>query len=175
MSYFLVEEEKKIVHGGDQLYCIASLYAREYWMIYREPGFLAVVWFGPPPSPSPVSLSQSSCVSPDELNDGRGGGGLEKPNRTTARNCSTINYSMLPAPRPCLSLLLTVLLLNDDISGCLLLFFSPCIPTPPPHFCLPLAAPKRVPRSVYQTFLPLATGIATSMHVWSITAYVHAI
>ncbi len=48
---------------------------REYWMIYRGPGFLAAVWFGFPPSPfcgqQVVSLSQSFCVS---LNDGRRGG-----------------------------------------------------------------------------------------------------
>jgi hypothetical protein len=32
--------------------------AREYWMFYRGPGFVAVVWFGsspPPPPPSPGS------------------------------------------------------------------------------------------------------------------------
>jgi hypothetical protein len=47
-------------------------------MIYRGPGFLAVVWLAPSPPPFPVrqvvSLSQSSCVSPVELTDGRGGG-----------------------------------------------------------------------------------------------------
>jgi hypothetical protein len=47
-----------------------SLVLRQYQMIYRGPGFLAVVRFGssPPPLPSLVSqqivsLSQSSCVS----------------------------------------------------------------------------------------------------------------
>ncbi len=29
---------------------------REYWMIYRRPGFLAVVWFGPPRPSSPFLL-----------------------------------------------------------------------------------------------------------------------
>ncbi len=64
-----------------------TLQSREYWMIYRGPSFHAVLWFSisPPPAPHPfppstlhvVSLSQSSCVSPVELNDERGreGGG----------------------------------------------------------------------------------------------------
>ncbi len=52
-------------------------YTREYWMIYRGPGFLAVVWFGSSPTPFPphVSLSQSSCVTTVEHTDRRGGGG----------------------------------------------------------------------------------------------------
>jgi hypothetical protein len=60
---------------------------KEYWMIYRGPGFLAVVWFGsstmhPLSRQKFVSLSQSSCVSPVELTDGRGGleGVGEEPN-----------------------------------------------------------------------------------------------
>ncbi len=50
-------------------------------MIYSGQGFLAVVRFGSSPIPSPLSrkqavfLSQSTCVSPVELTDGRGGGG----------------------------------------------------------------------------------------------------
>jgi hypothetical protein len=58
---------------------------REYWMIYRRPGFFRSYDSAPsPPPPSPlscqqlVSLSQSSCVSLIELTDGkvgRGGGG----------------------------------------------------------------------------------------------------
>ncbi len=51
---------------------------REFRMIYREPGFLAVVWFGSSlhllPSLSCL-FSQPSCVSPVELAEGRGGGG----------------------------------------------------------------------------------------------------
>ncbi len=45
--------------------------SREYWMIYRGTGFLAVVWFGSSPTPlstlcpqQVVPLSLSSCVSP---------------------------------------------------------------------------------------------------------------
>ncbi len=55
-------------------------YSREYWMIYRGPGFLAIVDSAPrPPSPHLLpsatcfSFAQSSCVSPIELTDGRGG------------------------------------------------------------------------------------------------------
>jgi hypothetical protein len=62
-------------------------------MIYRGPGFLAVVRFGSSPNPLPlldqqvVSLSQSFCVLPVELTD-RGGGGRgagEELNHTMAR------------------------------------------------------------------------------------------
>jgi hypothetical protein len=50
-------------------------------MIYRGAGFLAVRRFGYSPTPSPLSrqqlvfLSQSSCVLPVELTEGRRGGG----------------------------------------------------------------------------------------------------
>jgi hypothetical protein len=50
-------------------------------MIYRGPGILAVVLSNSLPTPFPFSheqvvyLSQSFCVSPVELTDGRGGGG----------------------------------------------------------------------------------------------------
>ncbi len=33
---------------------------REYWMIYRRPAFLAVLWFGSYPTPSPLFGSKSS-------------------------------------------------------------------------------------------------------------------
>ncbi len=61
---------------------------REHCMFHSWLGFLAVVYFGPSPPPPPcqpffffgrvVSLSQSSCVSPVELTDGRGGGSGSK-------------------------------------------------------------------------------------------------
>ncbi len=63
---------------------------REYWMVYRGPGFLAVAWFGSSPAPSPlfrqqvVSLSHSSCVSPVDITYGGDGVG-EEPNHTIAR------------------------------------------------------------------------------------------
>jgi hypothetical protein len=65
-------------------------------MIYRGPDFLAVVRFGSSPSPIPslsrqqdVSLSQSSCVSPVEFANGRGGGclqGTKSYDRKTIKN-----------------------------------------------------------------------------------------
>jgi hypothetical protein len=62
-------------------------------MMYRGPGFLAVYDSAPRPHPPPscqqvVSLSQSSCVSPVELNNGgeEGKGRVdEEPNHTTAK------------------------------------------------------------------------------------------
>ncbi len=66
-----------------------ALRSREYWMIDRGPGSLAVVYFGSLPSPlsrqQVVSVSQSSCVSPVEQNDRRGRGVGEEPNHTTAK------------------------------------------------------------------------------------------
>ncbi len=53
---------------------------RDSWTIYRWPGFLAVVWIGSSPTPSPLSrqhvvcLSLSSSLSLVVLIDGRGGG-----------------------------------------------------------------------------------------------------
>ncbi len=60
---------------------------KEYWIIYRGPVFIAVVWFGSSSTSyllylsrqQVVSLSQSSCVSLVQLGDGRG---EEKPNHT---------------------------------------------------------------------------------------------
>jgi hypothetical protein len=60
-------------------------------MIYRGPGFLAVVWF---------------VSSPVELSDGRGEEGVgEEPNRTTARkpaalykSLNTLSVWALPPP-----------------------------------------------------------------------------
>ncbi len=53
---------------------------RKYWMIYRGPGFLAVIWFGSSPNPfSPFpSVSSTGDTQEDEKErqvvDGRGGG-----------------------------------------------------------------------------------------------------
>ncbi len=84
---------------------------QEYWIIYRGPGFLAVVSFfwllcSSPPLPISrqqiiVSLSQSLCVSPFDLSllTGKGGEGLrEEPINTTARNLIylyIIQYSLI--------------------------------------------------------------------------------
>ena len=69
---------------------------REYLMIYRELGFLAIIWLGSSHIPSPPFPGVSklplvfslpvTCVSPIELTDERwGGGDGEDPNHTTAR------------------------------------------------------------------------------------------
>jgi hypothetical protein len=69
-----------------------TLWIWEYWRIYIVPSFIAVEWLGSSPTPSPlsrqqvVSLSQSSCVSPVELTDGRVWEGAgEEPNHTRTR------------------------------------------------------------------------------------------
>ncbi len=53
------------------------LYCREYLMIFRDRGFLAIILCcSSPPSPHQiVSLFKSSCVSPVELTDRRREGG----------------------------------------------------------------------------------------------------
>ncbi len=98
-------------HWGSGLHtCIGQ--PREYWMIYRGPGFIAVVWFGSSPNPSPsrprppsvsclVSLSQSSCISPVELTDGRGGrGGGGAKSNDDEKAWSPINHSIFSAAYP---------------------------------------------------------------------------
>jgi hypothetical protein len=69
------------LHKCSILYILLQLsYIREYRIIHRGSGFLAIVWFGSSPTPFPlsheqvVSLSDFQCVadSPVELTDGRG-------------------------------------------------------------------------------------------------------
>ncbi len=61
--------------------------SREYWMIYRTPGFLTFLWFGTSPTPSPpspaikLSLLLSfpvCCRSSLLLGGGRGGWGWSR-------------------------------------------------------------------------------------------------
>jgi hypothetical protein len=77
--------------------------AREYWMLCRGPARLSCgLWLGselpyiPLPHQQLVSLSQSSCVSPVELTDGRGGRGwargVESYDRKKA--WASINHSI---------------------------------------------------------------------------------
>ncbi len=78
------------------------------WMIYRGPSFLSFLLVvlnshTPPPPTSPlyrqqiVSLSQSSCVSPIQLTDGKGGGGGRRGAEPYDRKkaWSSINCSIL--------------------------------------------------------------------------------
>jgi hypothetical protein len=81
--------------------------AREYLMISRGPGFLAVVGFGSFPNPSlflnhqkVVSLSQSSCVSLAELTDRRGGRGWGRSQSIRRRESLILYYSILSATCP---------------------------------------------------------------------------
>ncbi len=66
---------KKFIEGYETFGTIVLV--REYWMIYRRPGFLAVAGFSSTPTPShplsrqqAVSLSRSSYVSSVPLIDG---------------------------------------------------------------------------------------------------------
>ncbi len=82
----------------------SMLRTREYLMIYRGPGFLAVVHIirllamhpsFPPSLQQVVSLSQSSCVSPVELTGGKGGRGAKSYDGEKTR--PSINNSIISA------------------------------------------------------------------------------
>ncbi len=82
---------------GSYLYSL-KLLIRDYWMIYRRPGFLAVVDFGS----SPTHLSSASCLSFSFFlcvagrAYWRGGGVGEEPNAyDNERAWSSINHSIL--------------------------------------------------------------------------------
>ncbi len=75
---------------------------REYWMICRGPGFLAVVWFGSfPPPPSPVSKLDRRHIQEDWEREttcwGRGGGGkaIGAKSYDGEKAWSSINQSIL--------------------------------------------------------------------------------
>ncbi len=62
----IVKSLFKMLHCKCQASCHATfawVYIREYWMIYRGPSFLAVVWFGSSPTPFPLSRLQGVCLS----------------------------------------------------------------------------------------------------------------
>jgi hypothetical protein len=57
----------------------------EYWISYRRPGFLAAVWFGSSPTPSPPSRPLS-CLSFSLLVCRERGEGVgEEPYHTTVK------------------------------------------------------------------------------------------
>ncbi len=63
---------------------------RDYWIIYRGPGFLAVLWFGSSPTPSPVSLLYRRHTGAEierQFTDGRRGweGDVKEPNYMSSR------------------------------------------------------------------------------------------
>ncbi len=71
-------------------------YPREYWMIYRGPGFLAVVWFGsslspPIPSASCRTFSGFLCVA---VRAYWGGGGVAK-SYDRKKAWAFVNHSIL--------------------------------------------------------------------------------
>jgi hypothetical protein len=94
---------------------------RKCWMIYRRPGFLAVVWLlaDLPPSPTQVGyLSQTSCVTRGRTYLRRGGG-----------------RSQIIRPRESLDLCKSVntLWAIDITITCLEEHSRQCEPSPPPH------------------------------------------
>ncbi len=75
---------------------------KEYWIIYRGPGFLAVLWFGSSPTPYSPSLSVSSTGDTredkrDNLLTGEGGRGGWARGKSNDRKeaLSSINHSIL--------------------------------------------------------------------------------
>ncbi len=80
----------------------SMLRTREYLMIYWGPGFPVVVLLGSTPTSIPfllsascLSSSQSSCVSPVDLTQGRGGRGAKSYDGEKA--CPSINNSIISA------------------------------------------------------------------------------
>jgi hypothetical protein len=73
-------------------------------MIFRGPGFLAVVLFSSYPlsGQQVVSLSQSTCVSPVQLTNGIRGeeGGKRAESYDDEKAWSSINHSRLSDPDP---------------------------------------------------------------------------
>jgi hypothetical protein len=61
----------------------------EYWMIYKGPGFLAIIWFGS--SPTPSEATHRKTEKERQLADGG-----EEPNHATTREIwSFVNHSII--------------------------------------------------------------------------------
>ncbi len=77
--------------------------SREYWMIPKGPGFLAVVWFGSSPTPFPPLLSASClfflslpvCRRSSLLTGEGGGGGGGAKSYDGEKAWLSINHSIL--------------------------------------------------------------------------------
>ncbi len=75
-------------------------WSREYWIIYRGPGFLAVVWLAPPPPPLTSISSTGDTYRKTErerqLFDRRvGGGGVGAKSYDSKNAWSSINHKIL--------------------------------------------------------------------------------
>jgi hypothetical protein len=104
------------------IFCVIAA-TREYWMIYRGPGCLAVVWFdfSPPPSLPPLlsaqvlSFSVFLCVAGRVIGGrGRGEGLCEEPNHQIIRPRETlVLYNSLNTRwKPPVSFLIRYLLMH---------------------------------------------------------------
>ncbi len=77
----------------------SSLQSREYWIIYRGPGCLAIVWFGSSrslPSGSCLSLTVFLCIA-DQAYWRRGRGGRRAKSYNSENVWSTLAPSILSA------------------------------------------------------------------------------
>ncbi len=94
------------------MYC--NLHVREYWMVYRRPGFLsAAVWFAPPPSLPPLFRLPSESSTGDTPEDwerettcwrkrgvGGGIGQMKRPQESLLRYIS-VNTLMINVVNSC--------------------------------------------------------------------------
>jgi hypothetical protein len=100
--------------------------SRENWMIYRGPGFLAVVWFGSTPTPSsPLSRQQVlSLPVCDGWRDGEGMGRGAK-SHDCEKALPSINHTILSAQTVLAGLLFLFVFLGQWKKRCsIYLLFS---------------------------------------------------
>jgi hypothetical protein len=83
--------------GGSLRYSLS----REYWVFYRGPGFIAVLWFGSPPLPSVNSTEDTQDDWERETTCLQGEGVVEEPNHTSARKPWSLNHSIFSACGTC--------------------------------------------------------------------------